>query len=76
MLRECLIVNLADGPLVKLEATQYVAIQKFLPFVNVNNIDAFSTELSEASYHLERNASTKILFLDLSLKISRILQIK
>ncbi|MBK7682198.1 MAG: DNA polymerase III subunit delta [Bacteroidetes bacterium] len=76
VLRECLIVNLADGPLVKLEATQRVAIQKFLPFVNVNNIDAFSTELSEASYHLERNASTKILFLDLSLKISRILQIK
>lgn len=76
VLRECLIVNLADGPLVKLEATQRVAIQKFLPFVNVNNIDAFSAELSEASYHLERNASTKILFLDLSLKISRILQIK
>ncbi|MBK9636316.1 MAG: hypothetical protein IPO63_00270 [Bacteroidetes bacterium] len=76
VLRECLIVNLADGPLVKLEATQRIAIQKFLPFVNVNNIDAFSTELSEASYHLERNASTKILFLDLSLKISRILQIK
>jgi DNA polymerase-3 subunit delta' len=76
VLRECLIVNLADGPLVKLESTQRIAIQKFLPFVNVNNIDAFSTELSEASYHLERNASTKILFLDLSLKISRILQIK
>jgi len=76
VLRECLIVNLADGPLVRLEESQRIAIQKFLPFVNVNNIDLFSTELSEATYYLERNASTKILFLDLSLKISRILQMK
>ena len=76
VLRECLLVNVADGAMVKLEDTQRVAIQKFLPFVNLNNVDDFAAALTEAAYHLERNAHAKILFLDLSLKISSVLQKK
>lgn len=76
VLRECLLVNVSDGPLVKLEASQRIAIQKFLPYVNLSNVDPFAEALSLATYHLERNAQAKILFLDLSLKVSRILQMK
>ncbi len=76
VLRECVLINMADGPLVKMVASQRTVVQKFLPFINVNNADTFMDALSEASFHLERNAHAKILFLDLSLKIHSILQIK
>lgn len=76
VLRECLLINVSDGPLVKMTAAQRTVVQKFLPFVNANNAAPFMEALSEATYHLERNAHAKILFLDLSLKIHSILQIK
>lgn len=76
MVRECLLVNTADGPLVKLTPSQRAAIQKFLPYVNLNNVDPFTSTLNEGIFHLERNAHAKILFLDLSLKLSRVLQLK
>jgi DNA polymerase-3 subunit delta' len=76
MVRECLLVNAADGPLVKLNTAQRAAIQKFLPFVNLVNIEPFASTLNEGIFHLERNAHAKILFLDLSLKLSRVLQLK
>lgn len=76
VLRECLLINVADGPLVKMTGTQRAVVQKFLPFINEVNAQPFMTALSEATYHLERNAHAKILFLDLSLKIHSILQIK
>ena len=76
VLRECVLINMADGPLVKMATSQRAVVQKFLPFVNINNVDPFMEALSEASFHLERNAHAKILFLDLSLKIHSILQIK
>lgn len=76
VLRECLLINVADGPLVKMTVSQRAVIQKFLPFVNPRNAEPFMDALSEATYHLERNAHAKILFLDLSLKIHSVLQIK
>ena len=76
IIRECLLMNAADGPLVRMDGAQRDAVRKFLPFISLNNIDEFVSTLSEAVYHLERNAHAKILFLDLSLKISTILQKK
>lgn len=76
MVRECMMVNLADQSLVKLEDQQVKTLEKFLPFVNAKNMTPFVEELSKAHFHIERNASAKILFLDLSLKLSNILQIK
>ncbi len=76
MVRECMMVNLADPSLVKLENQQVKTLEKFLPFVNAKNMTPFVEELSKAHYHIERNAHAKILFLDLSLKLGNILQIK
>lgn len=76
VVRECLLINHSDGSLVRMDDAQRVAIQKFLPFVHLANVDPFIKVLTEGIYHLERNAHAKILFLDLSLKISRVLQQK
>jgi DNA polymerase-3 subunit delta' len=76
LVRECLLVNLADGPLVRLNPAQRVSVQKFLPFVSLQNAEPFISTLSEGIFHLERNAHAKILFLDLSMKISAVLQRK
>ncbi len=76
VVRECLMMNMASIEMVKLDVQQKEKLKLFLPFVNENNVDSFVTELNKAHYHVERNANAKILFLDLSLKISRILQIK
>jgi DNA polymerase-3 subunit delta' len=76
MVRECLLINLTDGTLVRLEPSQRLAIDKFLPFVTLQNADAFISTLNEGIFHLERNAHAKILFLDLSMKINKVLQQK
>jgi len=76
MVRECMMVNLADQSLVKLDNQQVKTLEKFLPFINAKNMTPFVEELGKAHYHIERNAHAKILFLDLSLKLGNILQIK
>jgi DNA polymerase-3 subunit delta' len=76
MVRECMLVNMGDPRLVKLDQEQLQTLGKFLPFVNLHNMGQFAGALNEAYFHVERNAHAKILFLDLSLKISKILQIK
>jgi DNA polymerase-3 subunit delta' len=71
-----MLVNMGDPRLVKLDQEQLQTLGKFLPFVNLHNMGQFAGALNEAYFHVERNAHAKILFLDLSLKISKILQIK
>jgi DNA polymerase-3 subunit delta' len=39
--------------------------------MDVEKIEKSYTLMNDASYHLERNASAKMTFLDLSLKLSR-----
>lgn len=49
---------------------------KFNQFIHQNNIFALFDEFNKAYTDISRNASAKILFLDLSLKVSRLLKIK
>jgi DNA polymerase-3 subunit delta' len=76
MVRECLLINLSDGSLVRLDPAQRASIEKFLPFVTLQNAESFISTLNEGIFHLERNAHAKILFLDLSMKINKVLQQK
>lgn len=76
ILRECVLLGNKGDDLVRLMPEQKAALSRFVPFVNTNNSSDFSSALNEAYFHVERNANAKILFLDLSLKINRILQIK
>lgn len=43
----------------------------FVPYIHGANISDILEELTEASYHIGRNANPKILFLDLSIKLTR-----
>ena len=46
---------------------------KFHPFINNGNIYTFADELNLAYSHIEANGNSKIIFLDLALKITRII---
>jgi DNA polymerase-3 subunit delta' len=73
--RECFLMNYADK-LVRFEGEERESFNRFAPFVNKNNAEQFLEELNNAHQHLERNANTKLLFTDLSFKMSRLLQVK
>jgi len=51
-------------------------LEKFAPFVHENNITEIVAELEDAIYHVERNGNAKIIFTDLSIKLTRLLHRK
>jgi len=48
----------------------------FAPFVNQTNIIEINEELQDAIYHIERNGNSKIILIDLSIKLTRLLHKK
>lgn len=50
--------------------------EKFSAFIHKNNIFKIAEEFSLAQRHIERNAYNKLVFLDLALKITRLLKVK
>ena len=51
-------------------------LKKFAPFVHGSNIMEIDKELNDAIYHIERNGNAKIILLDLSIKLTRLLHAK
>ena len=51
-------------------------LAKFAPYVHENNISEISDELQLAYNNIERNGNSKIVFLDTSIKLTRLLHIK
>ena len=51
-------------------------LDNFAPFIHSGNIIEISKELNDAIYHIERNGNAKIILLDLSIKLTRLLHIK
>ena len=51
-------------------------IKKFSPFIHENNIEAIVAEIEKAIFHIERNGNAKIIFTDLSIKLTRFLHKK
>ena len=51
-------------------------LEKFKPFVNHQNISEINSIMNDAYYHMERNANPKILMLDISIKLYKLLRIK
>ena len=52
------------------------SLDKFAPFVHQNNIFEIMHELEEAIYHIERNGNAKIIFSDLSIRLTRLIHKK
>jgi len=69
LVRECMLLNYTGSQMVRLAGTELGFAEKFAPFINQNNIVEITEEINKASYHIERNANPKVLFLDLSFKL-------
>jgi DNA polymerase-3 subunit delta' len=77
MFRQALLLNYQADKLVYLEPTvEKFKLENFAPFVNGNNITEIFKELSDASYHIERNGNAKIILTDLSIKLTRLIHKK
>jgi len=75
--RQAMLKNYTADSLVFLEPyTASFNLDKFAPFVHSGNIMDISNELNDAIYHIERNGNSKIILLDLSIKLTRFLHQK
>ena len=51
-------------------------LEKFAPFVHEENIEDFYYEVQKGFADIERNGNPKIIFLDISIKLTRLLHVK
>lgn len=75
-LRECCLLLSGAGSLVHLPAAELDTAEKMTKVLIVEEAQAIVAELEKAHYHVERNGNPKILFLDVSLQIIKILSFK
>ncbi|MBL7927536.1 MAG: DNA polymerase III subunit delta [Bacteroidia bacterium] len=74
--RECLLINYADTSMVRFTDNQFKGLSAFAPYINQNNASEFVQLFSDALYHIDRNANAKIMLLDLSFKIAKLMKIR
>ncbi len=75
--RQALLLNYGTPDLVYLTPqTGNFKLEKFAPFIHSGNILSIEKELNDAQYHIERNGNAKIILLDLSIKLTRLLHTK
>lgn len=76
-LRECSLLICNAQQMVKLPPqTLEIAKKLAANVLNMPMIEALTAELEKAHYHIERNANPKILFLDVSLQLIKIIKFK
>jgi DNA polymerase-3 subunit delta' len=77
MMRQALLLNYKAKELVYTKVhMEGFDLNKFAPFVHENNILDIVKELEEAIFHVERNGNSKLIFTDLSIKLTRLLHAK
>jgi DNA polymerase-3 subunit delta' len=76
LLRENLMLSLGqlENNLVFLTGDEATFSGNFHPFINQNNIYPLSEEFNLVYSHIESNGNTKIIFLDLALKVTRLIR--
>jgi len=75
--RQALLVNYEVSELVCFEISDNTfSLEKFGCFIDAQNIENICAEIEDAIYHIERNANGKIVFTDLSIKLTRLLHQK
>lgn len=75
-LRECGLILSNAEMLVKLPPQHFEVAKKLSGVLNMAMVEALINELEKAHYHIERNANPKILFLDVSLQLVKIIKFK
>jgi DNA polymerase-3 subunit delta' len=75
MMRETLLHNSGAHTINRTRGEELEFVQKFSKVLDVDKIEKSFKLLNDAGYHLERNGSAKMIFLDLSLKIAKTLKV-
>ncbi len=73
-LRETLIAHYGDSSMIKLGTEEKEFVRNYSKVVTPDKLEPIVQIMTEAWYHLERNASAKMVFLDLSINISSLLR--
>ncbi|WP_442796036.1 DNA polymerase III subunit [Pelobium manganitolerans] len=76
MMRECALFKAETPGLINVPESELKFVSSISPSLSLAQIQEIITELEKAQYHIERNANPKILFLDVSLILVKILKFK
>ena len=76
LIRQCLIYNFSPSSMLRLRDDERPFVNKFSAFIHEDNIADITYELEKAILHIERNGNSKIIFMDLSLRITILLRAK
>jgi DNA polymerase III subunit delta' len=72
--RRCQLFHYRLDALVKLEGEELEFVQKVSPFIHPSNIAEFNEMFNKAAYHIERNANPRILFMNLSIRVNKLMK--
>lgn len=75
VIRQAIVWRIAGDVMLRLPETEADFIRKFSPYITEENVTEIARLLSDACYHIERNANPKIVFLDTSIQISACLDL-
>jgi len=76
LFRESLIKNYGDPEMERTANNELKFLSNFAPYIHGANCIEIIELFNNASYHIERNANPKILFLDISLKLTKLLRVQ
>lgn len=71
MMRETLLHHAGADTLSRIKTGEAKFVKDFSKIMNVEKVEKINQLITDAHYHLERNGSAKMIFLDLSLHISK-----
>ncbi len=71
--RECMIGNYTGEAHMRISGSELDFSKGFARFIRSSNLIPLTEAFNDAAYHIERNANPRILFLDLSFKVFRLL---
>lgn len=71
MIREVLIQISGANDISRVKGAEEKFVKDFGKVISLPKIENFNRLISEATYHLERNGSAKMIFMDLSLQLSK-----
>lgn len=74
--RFCLLNRFDNADQIRSEGDELKFINDFSPFINPANAGLLNDAFNEAHYHIERNGTASIIFLDLSINVMRWLKMK
>lgn len=74
--RQALLLNYGVSNFVHLKIhEESFSLQKFSKFIGGHNIEDICSEIQKSIFHIERNANGKIVLIDLSIKLTRLLHL-